>query len=79
MAQAPLPKAAAGAADKITIAGANLSREAPSLADAREKARVLASDAVGDQGVPDPVVEPSVTPRPNALRTWQARLRSGWP
>jgi len=29
VAQTPLPKAAAGAADKITIAGANLSREGP--------------------------------------------------
>ena len=57
VAQTPLPKAAASAADKITIAGDNFSREASSLADAREKARILASETVDDQGVPDPVVD----------------------
>ncbi len=48
--QAPLPKAKAGIADRITIADADLGRESSNLANAREQARILASEGGDDQG-----------------------------
>ncbi len=42
--QTPLPKAKARSADRITIANADLSREAAALAGVREQARILASE-----------------------------------
>lgn len=47
--QIPLPEAKPGTADRITIAGADLSRESSTLATAREQARVLASAGGDDQ------------------------------
>jgi hypothetical protein len=41
--QTPLPPAKSGTADRIMIAGADLSRESSILATAREQARILAS------------------------------------
>jgi hypothetical protein len=56
--QTPLPMAKAGTADKITIADADLSRESPTLATARERARILASHGGGDDaGSPHPIVD----------------------
>lgn len=42
--QTPLPKPKAGSAHGITIANADLSREAAALAGVREQARILASE-----------------------------------
>ncbi len=56
--QTPLPRAKVGSADRITMADANLSREASSLAAARDQARILASEGNNDQSPIDhPVVE----------------------
>ena len=56
--QAPLPKAKAGSADRITIANADLSREAAALAGVREQARILASEGDDSQAAPPhPVIE----------------------
>ncbi|MGB3831272.1 MAG: hypothetical protein WA975_05350 [Mesorhizobium sp.] len=56
--QTPLPKAKAGSADRITIASANLSREAAALVVVREQARILASEGDDNQAAPPhPVIE----------------------
>ena len=56
--RAPLPKAKAGSADRITIANADLSREAAALADVREQARILAPEGDYSQaGPPHPIIE----------------------
>ncbi|MGX7873151.1 hypothetical protein ACVDG5_010455 [Mesorhizobium sp. ORM6] len=56
--QTPLPKAKAGSADTITIANADLSREAAALAGVREQARILASEGDDSQAAPPhPVIE----------------------
>jgi len=56
--QAPLPKAKAGSADRITIANADLSGEAAALADVREQARILASEGDDSPATPPhPVIE----------------------
>lgn len=56
--QAPLPKAKSGSADRITIANADLSREAAALAGVREHARILASEGDDSQAIPPhPVIE----------------------
>lgn len=56
--QTPLPKAKAGVSDRITIANADLSREAVALAGVREQARILASEGDDSQGAPPhPVIE----------------------
>ncbi len=56
--QAPLPKAKAGSADRITIANADFSREAAALAGVREHARILASEGDDSEAIPPhPVIE----------------------
>ena len=50
--QAPLPKAKAGGADRITIASGNFSRESAMLVDVRERARIVASDGDDDDTAP---------------------------
>lgn len=56
--QTPLPKAAAGTADRITIASADLNREGSTLATAREQARILASEGNDDPAAPrHPIVD----------------------
>lgn len=56
--QTPLPKAAAGIADRITIASADLNREGSTLATAREQARILASEGNDDPAAPrHPIVD----------------------
>jgi hypothetical protein len=50
--QTPLPKAKAGAADRITIANADLTSESVALAGVREQARFLASEGDNDQVAP---------------------------
>jgi hypothetical protein len=56
--QTPLPRAKAGSADRVTIASANLSREAAALVDVREQARILASEGDDNQAAPPhPVIE----------------------
>ncbi|AGS25584.1 hypothetical protein [Rhizobium etli] len=58
MKQAPLPKAKAGSADRITIANADLSREPAALAGVREQARILASEGDDSRAAPPhPVIE----------------------
>lgn len=67
--QTPLPKVKAGTAGKITIANANLGREAAALASVREQARIRASESDGSQAAP---------PHPVIDRTL-ARLRNAKP
>jgi hypothetical protein len=56
--QTPLPKAKAGSAHGITIANADLSREASPLAGVREQARILASEGDDSQAAPPhPIIE----------------------
>ena len=56
--QTPLPRAKAGSADRVTIASANLSREAAALVVVREQARILASEGDDNQAArPHPVIE----------------------
>ncbi|MGB3898003.1 MAG: hypothetical protein WA973_05550 [Mesorhizobium sp.] len=56
--QTPLPRAKAGSADRVTIASANLSREAAALVVVREQARILASEGDDNQAAPPhPVIE----------------------
>lgn len=56
--QTPLPEAKAGTAGRITIANADLSREPSVLANAREQARILASEGGDDQvAPPHPIVD----------------------
>jgi hypothetical protein len=50
--QTPLPKAKAGAADRITIANADLCRESAALASVREQARILASEGDDSEATP---------------------------
>jgi hypothetical protein len=50
--QTPLPKAKAGAADRITIANADLTSESVALTGVREQARILASEGDNDQVAP---------------------------
>jgi hypothetical protein len=56
--QTPLPKLSDAASGKITIAGADLSGEPPSLAEAREQARIIASTSDSeDPAKPHRIVE----------------------
>lgn len=56
--QTPLPKLKEGASGKITIAGADLSGEPASLAEAREQARIIASTSETEApGKPHRIVE----------------------
>jgi hypothetical protein len=56
--QTPLPKAKAGAADRITIANADLTRGSVALAGVREQARILASEGDNDQvAPPHPIID----------------------
>ncbi|MEC5293569.1 hypothetical protein VSX64_23410 [Aurantimonas sp. C2-6-R+9] len=60
--QTPLPKAKAGSAPGITIANADLSREAAALAGVREQSRILASEGDDSQTAPPhPVIERTLT------------------
>jgi len=57
--QIPLPEAKSGAANEITIAGADLGGESSTLATAREQARILASDGGDDKPAwPHPMRRP---------------------
>lgn len=59
--QTPLPEAKAGTSDKITIAGADLSRESSTLTTAREQARILASEGGDDQVAPHhPIIDRTI-------------------
>lgn len=59
--QTPLPPAKSGTADRITIAGADLSRESSILATAREQARILASSGCDDRVTPPhPIIERTI-------------------
>ncbi len=56
-----LPRAKAGIADRITIAGGDLSRESPALSEVREQARVAASAVPsGDPAAPHPIITRTV-------------------
>lgn len=59
--QTPLPKAKAGSADRVTIANADLNREAAALAGVREQARILASEGDDSKAAsPHPVIEQTI-------------------
>lgn len=56
--QTPLPETKVWTVDKITIAGADLSRESSTLAIVREQARILASEGGDDQAAsPHPIID----------------------
>jgi len=56
--QTPLPAIESGSAGTITIASADLGREAQSLASAREQARILASESGDAEAMsPNPIIE----------------------